>query len=510
MKVLVIDDEADLRETMGRLLLKEGFEVVYAENGEKGKETFYSQEFDIVIIDMLLGDMNGIDLVKRFKDNKPHVEIMMVSGYGTFGDVVYVIKCGAQDFIEKPIDPELFLSKIRRIVKIRKLNLDFKYLDEQYNNIRELKEYNENIINQLPQGLLSINRDDTIVNCNAYIKNKFCKTVKISECPNCSVKHFFTSYFDSSEKILESYERLKQERVSFDFVVLNNTMEPNVGAHFRITGCRFSAGILLFINDITEDYNLKQKVLENEKVANMGKFVLGITHGLGNNMANIMANVSGVEEESQTILKKLEHCSLLEKEPALQADMVSRLKRMQEYLLRLDKRVKEMDQNIKSMLSHSRQQPVYRALTDINKLVEEAVIIVQSKNYPDISYEKHLDANLPQTLVNPYQIKDVFVDLILNGIQAMDAKKKPGVLSYGTEYDKEQNLIRVRISDTGIGILPQDTTRIFDAFYTTKPTGTGLGLPNVKSIIKQHEGRIRFESEPGKGTIFFVELKVLT
>lgn len=510
MKILVIDDEDDIRDTMGRLLSKEGFEVSFANNGANGKEAFYSHEFDIVIVDMLLGDMNGIDLVKRFKKDKPHVEIMMVSGYGTFGDVVQVMKSGAQDFVEKPIDTELFLSKVQRIVKIRKLNLSFQYLDEQYNNIRELKEYNENIINQLPQGLLSVNMEDTIVSCNAYVKNKFCRTVETSKCPNCTLKDFFSIHFDSSDKILESYVRLKKDKTPFDFVVLNNTMEPNVGSHFRITGSRFAAGILLFINDITEDYNLKQKVLENEKVANMGKFVLGITHGLGNNMANIMANVSGVEEEALEFTNKMEKCGCLDSDPALHEEITSRLKRMQEYLLRLNKRVKEMDMNIKSMLSHSRQQPTYRALTDVNKLVEEAVIIVQSKNYPGMTFEKHLDANLPQIQVNPYQIKDVFVDLILNGVQAMDEKKEPGILGYGTEFDREKKVIRIRISDTGVGIPPESKKRIFDAFYTTKPTGTGLGLPNVKSIIKQHEGDIRLESEPGKGTVFFVELKVLT
>ncbi|GEM_PF-5561659 len=506
MKLLIIDDEEEMRSWLGRMLGKEGFELTFAKNGETGIRTFEEGDFDIVMVDMLLGDMDGIDLVRKFKNERPNVEIIMMSGYGTFSDVVNVMKAGAQDFIEKPVDPDLCLAKVRRAAKIRQLNQNFQFLDEQYNNIRELKEYNENIINQLPLGLLSINIQDVVVGCNSYIKNRFCLNKNLTKCPNCNVRVFLEKHFDSSERIFESYEKLKKDNLPFDFVILNNSLETNKVSHFRILGSKFSAGMLLFINDITEDYNLKQKILENEKVANLGKFVLGITHGLGNNMANVIANISGVEEEVENIANKIETCVQIHMGDEAREDLGDRLQRMKDYSTRLRKRVQEMDMNIRSLLGYSRQQPVYRALTDINQLVEEAAIIVQSKEYKGIIFEKNFSRDIPMIKVNPYQIKDVFVDLMLNGVQAME---NGGTLSYSTEYVKEKDMIRISISDTGYGIPEENKGKIFNVFFTTKKTGTGLGLPNVKSIVKQHEGEIDLKSELGKGTIFFVDLKVL-
>lgn len=501
-KILIVDDEKEIRDLLSKLLIKEGYEIFMADSGTEGLKIVSNNRFDLALIDVQLGDLDGIEILKKIKQDFPAVEVLMMSGHGTFGNVIEMIKSGAQDFIEKPFDLDLLVSKVQKAWKIHTLNLDFKYLDEQYNNIKELKEYNENIITHLPMGLATVNRNNEMVYCNSYIKNKFC-SIK-TQCPCGQVSEFLHRNFDAADKIMASYNLLVKESRSFDFVILNNMCEPNKGSHFRIMGNRFSSGSLLFISDITEGFNLKQKLIENEKISNMGKFILGITHGLGNNMANIIANASGIEDEITELdkfLSKIENKITSEMKQAIKL----KINRINDYSSRLLKRSYEMDANIKSLLSYSRQQPIIRNISDINSIVEEAAIVALSHDHQDIIFKKDLDKNIPRTKINPHQIKDIFVDLMLNAIQAITG---PGTISYKTEFIPDKKCIRVSISDTGCGIDPENQNKVWAAFFTTKKKGTGLGLANVKSIVKQHDGEIDLISEPGKGSTFVVDLPV--
>jgi len=107
-------------------------------------------------------------------------------------------------------------------------------------------------------------------------------------------------------------------------------------------------------------------------------------------------------------------------------------------------------------------------------------------------------------------VQQVFVNLLLNAIQAM-----PGggewviqvrVVSDPEKEGAESRFLQVRLRDSGPGIPTQDLERIFDPFYTTKAQGTGLGLSVVHQILREHEGRISVESEPGQGTTFIIHL----
>jgi signal transduction histidine kinase len=116
------------------------------------------------------------------------------------------------------------------------------------------------------------------------------------------------------------------------------------------------------------------------------------------------------------------------------------------------------------------------------------------------------DGSLPPVLGNPRNLQQVFLNLCLNGIQAMS---KGGVLGIRARAEGE-SLVRVDVSDTGVGISAENLGKIFEPFFTTKEAGkgTGLGLTVVQSIVEKHGGRISVESELGKGTTFTVLLPV--
>ena len=125
----------------------------------------------------------------------------------------------------------------------------------------------------------------------------------------------------------------------------------------------------------------------------------------------------------------------------------------------------------------------------------------------DIALEKRFDRALPKTMADPYQLQQVFVNLVTNAYQAMSSSRGRGNLVVETQ--RGYGVIQITFRDDGPGIAPEHQRRIFDPFFTTKEQGTGLGLSISYGIIKEHGGEITVQSAPGAGTTFLIELPII-
>jgi signal transduction histidine kinase len=164
---------------------------------------------------------------------------------------------------------------------------------------------------------------------------------------------------------------------------------------------------------------------------------------------------------------------------------------------------------ISSMLGFARSTSSQRQLTDLAALVDEVLILTEKDlSKHRVQVEKHF-AGRPQVPVVPAQIEQILVNLIINSRQAMP---RGGRLRIEVRDNPRTQMAEIRITDTGVGIPPDQLRLIFEPFYTTKEPdehghgGTGLGLSVCRQIIEQHQGRIRVESVVGKGSTFTVKL----
>jgi signal transduction histidine kinase len=148
-----------------------------------------------------------------------------------------------------------------------------------------------------------------------------------------------------------------------------------------------------------------------------------------------------------------------------------------------------------------------KAPLDINEVAKEALNLIRSEaTKRRIGVEIDLEPDLPEVLGDRVQIQQVFVNLCINGFDAMDSLiDRARVLSVRTRVH-DQAAIRVEVQDNGVGLGDQD--KIFEAFYTTKENGMGLGLPICRSIIELHDGRLWPQSADGMGTTFFFTMPV--
>jgi PAS domain S-box-containing protein len=143
-----------------------------------------------------------------------------------------------------------------------------------------------------------------------------------------------------------------------------------------------------------------------------------------------------------------------------------------------------------------------RELVDVNELIREMVVLLRSEaSRYSISIRCELANHLPQITADRVQLQQVFMNLMLNGIEAMKDMGPGGELTIKSQqYDNRQLVISV--GDTGVGLGPEQAGQIFDAFFTTKPQGIGMGLPISRSIIESHGGRLWANANSGRGTTF--------
>src|SRR6266403_1667295 len=142
-----------------------------------------------------------------------------------------------------------------------------------------------------------------------------------------------------------------------------------------------------------------------------------------------------------------------------------------------------------------------RELVDVNELIREMIVLVRSETTRySMSIRTELAEDLPKVMADRVQLQQVFMNLMLNGIDAMKETTGGGELTIESEAGDAQLLISV--SDTGVGLPPEQVEQIFKAFFTTKDKGTGMGLTISRSIIESHGGRLWATGAPGSGATF--------
>lgn len=236
------------------------------------------------------------------------------------------------------------------------------------------------------------------------------------------------------------------------------------------------------------DEQLKQftmkKIMESERLALIGQLAANVAHELNNPLQGIVT------------YSRL----LLERVPAQDTSRPL-----------IQKIVSQADRSrniIRGLLDFSRQRTPNRQPSDVNKVLQECIALVEDQaSFQNIELVKDLGDGLPSVIIDPSQIQQVFINMMINAAEAMG---DGGRLTLSTHWAPADDGVQVTFADTGHGISEENVERIFDPFFTTKETGhgVGLGLAISYGIIKEHRGTILVESQIGKGTTFTICLPV--
>jgi two-component system NtrC family sensor kinase len=237
----------------------------------------------------------------------------------------------------------------------------------------------------------------------------------------------------------------------------------------------------------TRDEQLKEfttkKIMESERLAMIGQLAANVAHEINNPLQGIMA---------------YSHL-LLEKMPGENS--------YKPYVQKIADQANRCTEIIRGLLDFSRQRKPQKKRSDVHELLLECVSLVENQAlFHNVRIVKDF-GNLPQVVIDPSQIQQVFMNMIINASEAMAGN---GQLTLATRFYPAERCIEVEFTDTGHGVSEENIERIFDPFFTTKEVGhgTGLGLAISYGIVKEHKGTIFVDSQVGKGTTFSIRLPV--
>ncbi|MGB9615804.1 MAG: ATP-binding protein [Desulfomonilaceae bacterium] len=343
----------------------------------------------------------------------------------------------------------------------------------------EMREYTRNVLESMPNGLITVDRSLSVATFNPTALEILGKTREEVEGKPIGellpLENEVRQVLSDSESILEKEVRLSNEGrgKTFLFLSVSPLKEPD---------SKVARGAVIILRDVTVIRDLEQKVMMNEKFAALGRLSAGVAHEIRNPLNSIKGFI-------QYFQKKLD----LDEEDYKYTDLM---------LTEVDR----LNRVISKLLAYSKPREPRMSIRSLDEIIDHCLRVLE-REFASASIRlerKSCGESVPLVLMDADQMTQVFLNILLNAIEATPAG---GAISVASETTADGKVSLV-IQDSGEGIPREHLDKIFDPFFSTKKKGTGLGLAIVKSIIEAHDGEIDVESEVGKGTKFIVSLKI--
>jgi PAS domain S-box-containing protein len=503
-KILIVDDEKLIRDFLKKFLTSQDYTVDTAKDIDAALLLLKDNDYDCVILDIILPDKNGIFLIEKLRELEYLQPVILITGQPDIDSAKQAIKYNAYDYLTKPISNSELLAVVKNAVKQNQIRLREEELKQQQEKNRELLEAEvdkrvaelhesetkyKNFVEQALAGVYVIQN-----NVYKYVNKRFLDLVKYST-NDIIDKMTVIDLVRKEDKSLvnENISKIINDELDFahySYVMLNSKKTPlDVEVwegKILYEGQPAIQGILLDVSE-RRAYNEREKQFElklmhEHKLAAIGQLATGIAHNLNTPISVILGNAEllQLKEENTPELGKIV------------------------------RQAERMNSIIQSLLTKSsREQSKKPQNFDLNLMITSELEIFKANL--DFKHNVNKNLNFAENIPEFYAVYSEFSQSIMNLIQnAIDAmyKKDKKDLSIETLYDGEY--VFIKISDTGCGISEKNYSKLFDPFYTTKPaledrikdepSGTGLGLSSVHNLLSDYGVEINFNSEVNKGT----------
>jgi PAS domain S-box-containing protein len=468
--LLVEDDEDDylIFSSMLKAIRSQQFVLTWAQTYEEALKRVGDTTFDVCFIDYRLGAHTGHELLKAARDMRLNTPLILLTGKGDLSIDQEAMRLGATDYLVKnDLQPETVERSIRYAIERAAV---LRALSESERKFRNM--YESSI-----DAIYLIASDGRFVDANPSALRL------LGHSRETLTAHRLSDFFaaENARKVfLEALEE-KMELSNFETKLLLPGGEQR---DMLITCSRHSSAASPdqlfqgFIHDITQRNKAEHALRTAEQLAATGRFVRMLGHEIRNPLTNITLAVEQLQSEAP------------DPEYEVYFDIIQRNSQ------RIGQLLSYLLQTANPSYLERKPYPPQQLMEDT---LERAGDRIALKN---IQVEQHYETDLPMVNVDAERMIMAMINLLLNGVEAVESstgKLWVSVASVGREC-----LLMVR--DNGKGIPPEHFPRIFEPYYSGKPSGMGLGLATAQNIIQSHGGRLEVQSEPGEGATFSVYL----
>ena len=367
---------------------------------------------------------------------------------------------------------------------LRQLSLQledaYKKLEERAIQLINIQDYTQSILRSITSGVITVGPDGSVATANPAAE-RMLGTSEFEMVPKP-----ISLLFRVDGGLAGDVAKVLAGRLPLAMRETTLVTAEGQEVHVQVSTSRMRAvggtvlGAVVTLEDVSDIKALTDQLIRADRLAAMGELTAGVAHEVRNPLGVIRASVQLLEDSRGDEQRIHEAAGVIKQE------------------------IDRLDRVIKALLDFGRPSTPTLVHADLNEVLDDVVLFTtRFASQSDVVIETKLEPDLPRVLGDPDQLKQVFLNLVTNAVQAM--VETGGTIVIETKGDDDY--IEVTVSDNGPGISERDLPKVFDPFFTKRAEGTGLGLTIVHRIIDEHDGHIEVESD-SEGTVFTVTLPV--
>jgi signal transduction histidine kinase len=483
--MLVVDDDAAILEVLEMRLHAMGFEVFTTTDAKRAVTMADNERFDVALIDLRMDPIDGITLMESVHERQPRLPVLIMTAHGTIETAVEAVQRGAFDYLTKPFVRDELRAKITRALATRRWARDrerllsvgemlastgmmSRVLDAVAQAAVETTEAERSVVYLLTDGRLT-------AMASAGPPAESVATLE-SAAAGAMEKGEPTSLREPDGRTIVAAPLVGQRGPAGALVIETPPQVEPAEEDLELLSI-FSAQAAVAIRNTHELERLRSGAL-----AALGRMASQVAHEIKNPLAGLRLYARHLEQRMEG------------KGDTPGADIARKVTATIDNLANV----------VTEINAFGRPPELHRAPLDLHALLDECLTFATARvTTPDVRAMQQYDAACPRGVLDGRELRKAFLNVILNGMEAL---APGGKLTVTTVYTSATRSVTVTIEDTGGGMSEETLARMFDLFYTTKPEGTGLGMAVVRSVVDRHGGDLAVDSALGRGTRVTVRL----
>ncbi len=496
-KILLIDDEEAIVRLLAMSLRSDGYDVVTALSGEEGLQIFKEEKPELVLTDIKMPGMNGIEVLRNIKSMQPDTEVVIITGHGDIDNAIEALKFGASDFINKPVRDEVLSVALERAKEKRAIKMQLKAytqnlereVQEATREVRRKSNFLAKLVRSSNDAIIATDDQMSIVIYNpgawrifGYLRDEVVGLRKITDLLSEKTAS------DFKQRVLNHTKGKELTGTEIQIQAKNGDLIPVLFYAAPLFEENNVVGTVSFFQDLREIKRLENELVNAERLAAIGQTVAGVAHGVKNILHGFKGGSYlvelGISKGNDEKLKK-------------GWDMIQR-------------NISRTSDLVLDLLTYSKErEPEFKAC-DPNAIIADVCEVMQERaDEHRVKLVTELDSAVDSVIMDPHTIHQCLTNLISNAIDAclfdQDTSKQWRV-TVKSKFEDDRHFI-ISIEDNGMGMSQQVMSRLFTSFFSTKGhRGTGLGLLVTRKSVEEHGGTIDVQSEEGNGTVFTLRL----